>query len=520
MNIEFSHNLKILITQMNLSSSQLSKALNVDPSLISRWLKNGCGERKSSQYALAIGRYVLTRRLTPENRAWFSAALGKVEGTGITAERIALWLYPKADVQIPSETTEEEFSNLLVVQSFRSSIAEPSSGLSRTLSENEALFSVCLGADRIAELLHDEIDKLASGTPIELYLSSEAIATAVDKRIVDALHLLAAEKKLVVRMLVQSANNSTMSSRLVSAYMPLLVLGSFTLSVIQGTPQTFTASMDILFSNHSAILITEAAQKKTAAIATVIRDSEIIADMQDNFETTLRFARPMMTAYDDSFARNIIEAFFEEYGVPGSLDVIKSGLNPMYMTVEHYGKVLRKFGHTGEQYTWRYNEFIRFKNSMDEVLKSSRFREVLSLPKLEEIAETGRCKMPSMYFMDAGVWYLDAEDCVNILDGYIRYLVEEPDFHVIILTDDGLFMPNSCWHIKNNKHIMIHSWNIDTPIMVYSDQLLMIDEFQRHFDHLWSQINTAGASKRVAIETLSRVRNRCAKLSVMVPNKA
>ena len=80
---------------------------------------------------------------------------------------------------------------------------------------------------------------------------------------------------------------------------------------------------------------------------------------------------------------------------------------------------------------------------MDQVLLDSRFREVLSLAKLREIAATGRCRMPSMYFMDTGVWEMNAEDCVNILDGYIDYLERVPNFHVILLDDETLFM-NRC----------------------------------------------------------------------------
>ena len=73
----------------------------------------------------------------------------------------------------------------------------------------------------------------------------------------------------------------------------------------------------------------------------------------------------------------------------------------MYMSIRQYGKVLEKFGHTGEQYRWRYQEFTRFKEAMDSVLKSSRFREVLSRTMLHQIVETGLCRMPSMYFMEA-----------------------------------------------------------------------------------------------------------------------
>jgi hypothetical protein len=350
---------------------------------------------------------------------------------------------------------------------------------------------------------------LDAGTVIDVFLNSESSTVAVDAQIISALRTAAEKQKLIVHMLIQSANNSSMASRLISTYMPMLVQGQLTLSVIQGTPQTFTITMNIIIPGRASVIVTEAVQRRSTAVGTLIRDQAIVQDMLDSFENSTRFARPMMTAYNDSFARNIIEIFFEEYGVPGSLDVIKSGMNPMYMTVEQYGKVLHSFNHPEDQYIWRYSEFVRFKAAIDEVLRTSRFREVLSLTKLREIAETGRCRMPSMYFMEAGTWYLDAEDCVNVYDGYIRYLETLPDFQVILLEDDQLFMPNSCWHIKNNKHIMIHSWNIEEPMMVYSDQLMLIDEFQHHFDSLWEQTGASGSKRRV-IETLTALRDQCA----------
>jgi hypothetical protein len=114
-----------------------------------------------------------------------------------------------------------------------------------------------------------------------------------------------------------------------------------------------------------------------------------------------------------------------------------------------------------------------------------------------------------MYFFEAGICNLDAQDSVNLLDGYIHYLKTATNFEVVLLEDEQLFSPNSCWHIKNNKHIMIHSWNIDEPMMVYSDQLMLIDEFQQHFERLW-QKNGTGSSKRQVIRTLKALRDQCA----------
>ena len=493
MNAGFSQKLKMLMIQLNITSAQLARGLNVDPSLISRWLKQGCGERKAAEHAAAIGSYVLRRQLSAESRAWLSAEMG----TPLSAGRIAHWLYPMASLE-----QEEDSASPLLVRSFHSAV--------EMQPETNALFLAVDGTEKIAGMLHEELPALPEGAYVNIFLSSEASSVAVDNGILTELRAAVERQKLSIHVLVQSANNSSMASRLLSAYMPMLVQGQLTLSIIQGTPQTFTITTSFILPGRASIIVTEAVQQNATAVGTVVRDPAIVQNMLSSFENSSRFARPMMAVYNDSFARNIIEIFFEEYGVPGSLDVIKSGLNPMYMKVEHYGRVLREFHHPEEQYAWRYDEFARFKTAMDEVLRGSRFREVLSLTKLREIAETGICRMPSMYFFEAGTCHLDAQDSVNLLDGYIHYLETAANLEIVLLDDEQLFSPNSCWHIKNNKHIMIHSWNIDEPMMVFSDQLMLIDEFQQHFERLWQKIG-AGNSKRQVIRTLTALRDQCAE---------
>ena len=503
MNTVFSQNLKKVLTQFKISNSQLAKALNVDPSLVSRWIKNGCGERRAEEHAYSIERYILRQNISSENRAWLSAVTGSPSfdtESGAIAGRLC------SGAKYQQNGTGTGFPSLTVLDGFRNSIEEHPSINDRT---NMPTLDVFGDIELIAELLDSELSKLPEGAAVDIYLTGESSSTAVNSGLISVLRDAVTNRKLTVSMLVESANNSAMVSRLIGTYMPMLVQGQFSISMIQGVPQTFIITMSVIIPEHMAIVITEASQRHSVAAAAVIRDSSVIQDMLDSYRNSSVLARPIMVAYDDTFARNIIEIFFEEYGVPGSLDVIKSGLNPLYLTVEQYGKVLREYGHTEDQYQWRYNEFSRFKSAMDEVLRSSRFREVLSLSKLREIAETGRCRMPSMYFFDAGIWYLDAQDCVNLFDGYINFLETVPNFQVVLLDDESIFLPNSCWHIKNNKHIMIHSWNVDEPKMVYSDQLILIDEFQRHFDSLWCR-NDSG-SRRQIIEQLTELRSRCAE---------
>lgn len=46
------------------------------------------------------------------------------------------------------------------------------------------------------------------------------------------------------------------------------------------------------------------------------------------------------------------------------------------------------------------------------------------------------------------------------------FLPRQQNTNIKLLDGERLFSPNSCWHIKNNKYIMICFWNIDEPMIV------------------------------------------------------
>ena len=85
MNSESSFKLRSMMEQLRITSAQLARALNVDPSLISRWRKAGFGLHKSAIHAQKIGEYVMKRRLSPENRSWLASQVG----TPVTAAAVA-----------------------------------------------------------------------------------------------------------------------------------------------------------------------------------------------------------------------------------------------------------------------------------------------------------------------------------------------------------------------------------------------------------------------------------------------
>jgi hypothetical protein len=139
-----------------------------------------------------------------------------------------------------------------------------------------------------------------------------------------------------------------------------------------------------------------------------------------------------------------------EFCTPGALDVVKDSINPMYMPMSAYDRFLKTRGHDADEYTWRSTEFVRFKSGMDNNLEQGvEFREVLSLKRLNDIAQRGLCRMAGLYFMERGYIELDAEGCAAILKGYRN--LEKCQLYDVIL-DDLSGQRDNCWQ-SSGDHI-------------------------------------------------------------------
>ena len=507
----FRARLAVWMEYLGLTNASLAKAIGVDSSLISRWRTGKRSIAGNPEYAVLIARYLVPRIASRADRDWLKRQLAEdlgIEEAELEAELVsnaARWLFP-GHARLLDNPSQEERTAVFLVSSFAEAVTAEDGLQRQTAIERLQPASgdviAAIGEQQVEELLRQCLSKAEPASEVLVYLSSESIRSIRRAGVASALKSACAKKDLRVCMLVQSANNTAASSELLATYMPMLVIGQLLLLVTQGVPQSMFGTWGVLAPDRAALTVNETLSGDSRPIATLVTDERHLTDIRQSFERSKRFAHPLMTMMDDQSSRTVVEIFFQEYGVPGNLDVIKNGLNPLFFAPEDYDDVLRGYGLPKEEFDWRQREFLRFKQAMAEVMRESVFREVLSLPRLREIARTGTCRMPGIYFFNTGIHEIGPKDCAALLEGYIRALETEPNFSVIVLDDEQLFLPNSCWHIKLNKHVMIHTWNSDHPTLIYSDQLILIDEFQKHFVALWDRLTQIGSENRKAIEKL------------------
>lgn len=477
-------NLKSVMDYFSITNNELARALAVDPSLVSRWLSGQRKLKASSSAMDSLIEYILSRSKRVHDIEWLKAQFERV-GLPIdlptvyrTKQNLIIWLASDGEALRRNlgrmSSAPGEGKNANVKTATHSSIG--SNG-----GVKIGCLELALGSEPLLSGLPDE-----SG--VDIFLSNDEVVSVVSEDFSRLLLHKIEEKHLRVRLLVCVSGNTQAMSRLIDTYMQPLVSGRIRLSVVHGMTQTVTNQMHLIIPEKYVMLITEIPRASAPPVAAIVSEQAFIKETQISFERAIRYAQPVLNIYDDNFSRNILEILYVEFASPGNLDIVKDNINPMYMTPDAYNRFLRTHGHGEAEFAWRSAEFIRFKSGMDEALKGGAvFREILSLSRLNQIAQYGFCRMPGLYFMRKGFVKLDAEGCSAILEGYIRYLNAVPNFHVLILDNIVLLHANNCWQLKQNHHLAINDWSGGEPVMIHSDQLLLIREFQTYFNSLWAQ---------------------------------
>jgi hypothetical protein len=499
-------NLKSVLEHFGLTNLALAKALELDPSLVSRYLSGHRQLKAASLQMEALADFILSRSRRVKDMEWLKE---QFQAVGLPTELSTVYRFKQNLTMWLASDGEKLRKNLGA--SLPGDIAGCQPPISRSqYNHMEAADSaVKLGCLQIVLELDPLLKAMPCGSVADIFLSSDQITTTVNEDVAALLLRSMDEGNLKIRMVVCVSGDTKAMSALIDTYMSALILGYIQLSMVHGMTQTVTNQMHLILPERLAVLVTETPGSAAPPVAVVLREPSFIAEIQKSFEQAARYAHPVLNIYGDDYSRNILEIIYQEFCTPGALDVVKDSVNPMYMPEEAYNRVLRQHGHSGAEYAWRSTEFTRFKSGLDETLRGgSVFREILSLSRLNRTVQDGFCRMPGLYFMKKGFVHLDAQGCNDVLNGYISYLEAFPNFHLMILDDITLLHSDNCWQLKQNRHLAINHWNGPEPVMIHSDQLLLLREFQTHFDSLWTQGKGGIGSRANVISILRDVARR------------
>ena len=483
-----------IMEYLEISNSTLAKAIIVDASLISRWLNGQRQLRLSSNNLNRLSEYLMDRILRTNNTDWLKQqmesdgfAVGGISPSNIQ-NALKIWLSSDGD------DVGRTLDILKVTENVKTDAARK--------SEN----NVKTGHAEIADFLSNTLESLPDNSGIDIHISNEGSGLLMN----DAVHTILLDailsKRIQVRLIISLTSNTVVISRLLSLYMQAVIEGLLSMSVVHNMTQAIMDQSIFIVGDELVLIVYETQRKTAPPICTVTFEEGFIKETRKSFERVHISSQPLLHRYNDDYSRKVLDLFYQEYAMPGNLDVIKDNINPLFMRMEEYDRALKSLGNSGEQLRWRSDEFSKFKTGIKENLKNGTvFREMLSLKRLKQVAAGGICKMPALYFINTGIAFLDAPGCHSIIEGYIKYLKQTPSFQVIIIDEMSDLNEHSCWHLKQNMSITLNGWNKDEHIILYSNQLMLTHEFQMLFNDLWNKENYSEGCRRKTIRILQEI---------------
>ena len=483
-----------ILRHLKISNSNLAKSIIVDASLISRWINGQRQLKLSSDNLNRLTDYLMDKILRTNNADWLKRQM--------EADGFALKCVSSADLQKAlkiwlSSDGDDVSKTLNLLQTNENSKENPISKPDNNVKNGYA---------EIAAFLEAMLGSLPDDAEMDIHISNEGSGLLLDDDTHKILLRAILTKKIRVRMIISLTSNTVAVSRLLSLYMQPVIEGLLSISVAHNMMQTIMNQSIFIIGDELILIVCETQRSMAPPIGTVSYDEDFLEETRKSFERVHISSQPLLHRYNDDYSRKVLDLFYQEYAVPGNLDVIKDNINPLCMEMEEYSLALKLFGNEGEQLKWRMAEFCIFKGGMDKNLENGViFREMLSLKRLKQIAEDGICKMPALYFINTGIAYLDAPGCYSIIEGYIRYLMRTPNFQVIVLDEMSDLNEHCCWHLKQNLSITINGWNEDENIILYSDQLILTHEFQTTYDKLWNKENYSEGCRKKTIGILQEI---------------
>lgn len=489
-------NLKEVMVSFQISNTDLAKAVQLDPSLISRYVSGNRILKADSKHADAIAEYLLIKADTAERIGWLKEQLEAsnliTRSTSVLNMKNSLISWISTGGEVTLDGSKEA--------------GETGDGQEKDGDRDRAK-GMMTGVLPIADAVSEFFASLKDGEEIDIFLTSDRIRILADDSFSEMVRSMISgvEKDVVMNIVIGVSGNTQQINKIIQRYMGGMISGKMRFYTFYGAAQNVVEQLYFIFRNRGVIMVTESPIGLAEPVGTLITDSTFVEEISQSFNATYRYSQPMFNIYNDSYTRNMIEVLYGEYCLPGALCVVKDSVNPMYMTYEAYCRVLRKDNSDDAEYAWKCNEYRRFHDGFRNMLSTRmQCREIISLSRLRKIIEERKCTMAGLYFLTTGFFDLDLEGCRDILTGYIENMNLYPNFSLLILDDLPELHGSSCWHVKQARSIAINDWNRE-PIMCESHHASLVQEFQRHFDAIWERGTGALRNRAYIISILEGI---------------
>lgn len=527
-NVTFGECLSGILIALNLKSSRLAREINIDASLIYKWLRGERIPSSDSPYIELIMNYLFRKALNPQQKMNLTEVLSRNE----------VLLSGTSD----AEMLDKLKSLLLNAQNHSIKLRHqmkdggprerpcPSDG--NPVSKND--FDVNYDNVQVIRGNHNVIaaffnlSKQAPGAPpgknnaILITVSNDlkilSDSNGVSRRWIKMLYtLLSGGWKLIIHLVLDGDVFRTI--HIIDNIQTLLTTGNLSIYYSLRQPTDYCMDTELcIIPDTGALLCIPTHKKNLIDSAFLFRSKDSLEILTGRFFHNLKLAKPLLKSYPPQRNSEFQQAFAEHEETPGDRFVFKGGLSTATLPLDLYEKYLRLAQVPDPNYSYRVFLHRRRIEAFQEHVRHYSFKDVCFMESVMHLVNRKNYSFDEEYLFED--YTPQKNDIIRHLE-YLIGLLEKYDNYNIAFVRKSLFehLHNINWMVKDSSCVLIEINNETFPAdnscpkMNFSiTENSVVHAFHNYFNILWDEIPNENKNKENTIAWLKSLIVKCSEL--------
>lgn len=523
--MHFGESLNHLLNALDISINRLSKAINVDSSLVNRWIHGKRIPSYNTPYIDSISEYLSKNILNTYQEQRVKELLVKfgvesdfdsklkdtikivlLEAQGYSLE------CKRHDISGKKESKEEEpiekvneYQDIKVLEDYYKEF-----NYEILLSDKD---KIIIGNKNIhaetVKLLETIADKTSDSI---VYLSFNNEFSFDNNNIEDMLHirdilLKAVDNGWCVKFLVRLSNNLNRTIRIINYTKPLIKTGKVIPYYIK--------KYDIFTSGKECIIVPEMGAISSysttplTGVNCAFYFSNIVAIniLQDYFISILKTsAHPLVKYYSKEnlcdYGCRLLK--YEEYF--GNRYLYEYGFSTLTLPKKLYYKLLCRIKPLKKDAILEYNFYIKRLKSFQKNIQTFEYKDIYSIESIDMLLN----KQQMIFYTSMGIELVSLEitDIIELLKNLIAMLKKYDHYHIAFMhpkKDESDLKSDFCYYIKERQGVLFETFDdtqVKRELVLSIDEPLANTAFVAYFKEVWDHIAPTNKEKPEIINWL------------------
>lgn len=313
-------------------------------------------------------------------------------------------------------------------------------------------------------------------------------------------------------------NNISRTIKIIEDMQSLLPQGNLTVYYHKVDDDVFILNELCVIPDIGALLCFSSKTGKQADRAFWYHEKESIDTLTAYFFQQLTFARPLMKAYPSQKTMEFQQALAEAEEAPGARYIFKNGLSTITIPLNLYEKYLRLDHKTNQEISYRMFLHKKRLEAFETHVKYYEFKDICFIESLEKLAENKKYPFDESYMPENRV--PGNEDIVGHLENLICMLKKYDNYEIAFVSQKDFYnLSDICWTVMENSSVIIktlnknktesdnNSYNTETNFIITEKSI--VNAFHDYFLRIWNELPERSKDKGNAVNFLQSLINKC-----------